>query len=141
MGRLNDGHATLIAFSENSNVLFWEKDVTPPGVDGGGEIDTTTMHNTVWRTKVPKALKTLTDAPFNAAYDTAVYDQIIAMTNINQLITITFSDGSTLAFWGWLNAFQPGALVEGEQPSADITIMASNLNGSEVETGPVQTPA
>ena len=141
MSMLEDGFATLITFAENSDVLLYEKEVTPPGVDGGGEIDVSTMQNTTWRTKSPKSLKTLAESSLVAAYDVAVYDEIIAMVNVNQSITITFPDSSTLVFWGWIDKFTPGALVEGQQPTADVTIVPSNRNGSDVETAPVYSAA
>jgi hypothetical protein len=137
MARIDDGFATLISFAEDSDVQMWEKEVTPPGVSGGGENDTSTMRNTTWRTKAPKGLISLSEASFSAAYDPAVYDEIVAMVNVNQLITITFPDSSTLVFWGWIDDFVPGANVEGEQPTADVTIIPSNQNGSGVETAPV----
>lgn len=140
MARIDDGFATLIEFADDSDVQMWEKEVTPPGVDGGGENDTTTMRNTAWRTKWPKELITLSESSFTAAYDPAVYEEIIAMVNSNQQITLTFPDDSTLVFWGWLNTFVPNANVEGEQPTAEITIIPSNQNASKVETAPVYTP-
>lgn len=139
--RLDDGYQTLVTFAEEENVKFWEKSVTPPGVDSGGETDTTTMHNSTWRTKSPKALKMLTESSMTAAYDPAVYPQIVTMVGVNQLITVTFPDGDTLAFWGWIDKFTPGDHVEGEQPTADVTIMPSNQDASGAEVGPVHTPA
>lgn len=139
--RLDDGHPTLIEFAENPTVKFWEKNVTPPGVDGGGENDTTTMHNSVWRTRAPKKLKTLTECKFTAAYDPAVYPQIVAMAQVNQLITITFEDGDTLAFWGWLDKFTPGETSEGSQPTAEVTIIPSNQDDTGAEVAPVHTAA
>lgn len=135
--RLDDGFATLIEFDEDSNVQMWEKEVTPPGVSGGGENDTSTMRNTTWRTKSPKGLKSLSQSSAVVAYDPAVYDEIIAMVNVNQQITITFPDDSTLVFWGWIDEFTPNAAVEGEQPTAEITIIPSNQNASGTETAPV----
>ena len=140
MSRIDDGFATLIEFAEDSDVLMWEKEVTPPGVDGGGEIDTTTMRNTTWRTKWPKQLISLTESSLTVAYDPSVFDEIVAMINVNQLITITFPDEETLVFWGWINVFTPNANVEGEQPTAAVTIIPANQNASKVETAPVLTP-
>ena len=137
MARIDDGFATLIEFDADSDVQMWEKEVTPPGVSGGGENDTSTMRNTTWRTKAPKDLISLSEASLSVAYDPAVFDEIVLMVNVNQLITITFPDSSTLAFWGWIDEFSPGALSEGEQPTADVTIIPSNQNGSGVETAPV----
>ncbi len=141
MSRLDDGHSTTIEFAaeDSAGILFWEKEVTPPGMEGGGPNDTTTMRNLVYRTQSPKQLITMTDATLKVAYDAAVSDQIVAIINVNNLITITYPDGATLAFWGWLNTWAPDPLVEGEQPTATVTIHASNQNASGVETAPVLT--
>ena len=139
MARIDDGHPTIISFADNPSIKLYQKEVTPPGIDGGGENDTTTMLNTVYRTKSPKSLISLTEASFTAAYDPAVYDEIIAMINDNQLITVTFPDTSTLDFWGWLNEATPNQNVEGEQPTIEVTVIASNQNDSLVETAPVYT--
>jgi len=141
MAQMNDGYQTLVSFAADPTVLFYEKSVTPPGVDGGGEVDTTTMLNSTYRTRSPKALITMSNASMTVAYDPATYPEILALVNTNTLVTVTFPDGATLAFWGWLNTFTPGECQEGEQPTADIEIIASNVNGSGVETAPVHTPA
>lgn len=134
--RLDDGYQTLISFAADPTVLFEEKTVTPPGIDGGGEIDTTTMLNTTWRTRNPKALITLSNASMTVAYDPAVFPEIVALVNVNTLITVTFPDGDTLAFWGWLNTFVPGENTEGEQPTADIEIIPSNRDAGGNEIAP-----
>ena len=141
MARLRDGHPTTIAFANFPSVLFWEKTVTPPGIEGGGENDTTTMRNSVWRTRQPKKLKTLSNSTFTAAYDPAVYEDILDMIQDNQLITVTFSDGATLAFWGWVDSFVAGEIREGEQPMATITIIPSNEDDDANEVAPVYTAA
>jgi len=89
-GIINDGHSTRISFADFPVVEFCEKEVTPPGVEGGGANDTTTMKNTAWRTMQPKKLRTAAEASATVAYETVVYDTIIAMVNVNQLITVTF---------------------------------------------------
>lgn len=139
--RLDDGYQTLVSFAQDPTVLFYEKTVTPPGVSGGGETDTSLMQNTTWRTRNPKALITMTPASMTVAYDPATYPEIIALVNVNNLITVTFPDGDTLAFWGWLDEFVPGEHQEGEQPTAEITIIPSNQNSSGAETAPVHTAA
>lgn len=139
MARIDDGFSTTISFADNPSVLFYEKTVTPPGMDGGGPNDTTTMRNTSLRTKAPKQLKTMTQMTAVVSYDPEVFDptEVWAMINENQLITIDFPDGSSLDFWGWLDKFMPGEVQEGEQPTATITIECSNQNDSGVETAPV----
>lgn len=141
MARLDDGYQTLIAFADFPSVSFYEKSITPPGVSGGGPVDTTTMRNAAWRTMNPKQLKSLSAASGTFAWDPEAYDDVVAMINVNQLITITFPDGSSLAFWGYLDEFTPGEHVEGEQPEVECTIQPTNQNASGVETAPVFTPA
>jgi hypothetical protein len=141
MSRIDDGFSTLITLANVPAIKLYEKEVTPPGVSGGGANDTTTMRNTTWRTMSPKKLKSLTPMKLTAAYDTVCYNDIIAQVNINQLITVKFADNSTLAFWGYLNEFTPGGAKEGEQPTAEVSIEPTNQNASGVETAPIYTPA
>jgi hypothetical protein len=110
-------------------------------MDAGGANDTTTLRNTTYRTRAPKQLITLTEMSVSVSYDASFYDDILGMIKVNQLITITFPDTSTVAFWGWLDKFIPGPVAEGAQPTADVTIIPSNQNDSGVETAPVYTPA
>lgn len=141
-GIMKDGFSTVYSFADDSVVQFKEKEVTPPGVSAGGVIDTTTMQNAAWRTMTPKQLKTLTEASAVVVYDPAFLDEAISMVGSNQLITITFPDLSTWVFWGVLDEFTPGANVEGEQPTADITIIPTNTNdlGAEVPPAFTATP-
>ena len=146
MGIQTDGFQTTIAF--NSSLLssatvvltdeMEEKEVTPPGIAGGGANDASTMRNTLWRTMSPKSLRTLTPCTLTVAYDPELYQEMEAMINDNQQITITFPDDSTLVFWGWIDEFTPNASVEGEQPTATITIIPSNQDGdnSNAEIAP-----
>lgn len=140
----NDGFSTTIEFSATSSgvtlsTLLKEKELTPPGVSAGGENDTTTMRNEEFRTKQPASLKTLMNSSFVAAFDSAVLDEILAQVGVNQLITITFPDASTWAFWGWMDEFVPNAQIETEQPTANITIIPSNQNNAGVEVPPAYT--
>lgn len=145
-----DGYQTTIDFSSSEMTsdaliirIMEEKEVTPPGFAGGGANDASTMRNVTWRTMSPKSLKTLTPVTLAVAYDPALYDEMDAMINDNQLITITFPDGATLAFWGWIDEFTPNASIEGEQPTANITIIPSNqdADNSNAEIAPVFTAA
>jgi hypothetical protein len=139
MAILNDGFSTTIDFGQGAVLV--EKTSTPPGLTGGGEIDTTTMANTTWRTRYPKALVTLSEASITAAYDPSALTTLLSLLNVNASITVTFPDTSTLVFWGWLDEFTPGEAAEGEQPTAECTIIPSNVNASGVETAPVFTAA
>jgi len=139
MTRIDDGFKTLISFAANPNVTFEEKEVTPPSMEGGGAIDTTTMRNTSLRTKSPKQLKSLGDMKLTVAYGSAALMEIWALINQNTQITITLPTGNTFTFWGWLDTANPGALSEGNQPTLDITIIPSNRDNNGIEQEPVYT--
>jgi hypothetical protein len=137
---MDDGYQTLISFSTAPTVGFWEKSITPPGMDGGDAIETTTMHNDDLRTFAPRALVTLTEFTMMAAYNPAVYDNVMALLNVNTTITVFFPNLDTLAFFGFLRTFEPAELVEGTQPEATITVTPSNLDPvSGAEEFPVYT--
>ena len=141
MARIDDGFSTTISFSDFPTVSFFEKEVTPGGIEGGGPTAITTMRNLVWRTFSPKKLRTLTPGSFTAAYETEVFLTIQAMVNKLQLLTVSFPDNSTFAFFGWLDAFVPNALVEGEQPTAEVTFVPANHDLAGVEIDPVYVAA
>jgi len=137
---LGDGFSTKIAFSLDADILLWEKTVQPTGLDGGDMIDVTTMHNVTYRTMRPRALITLTEHTFVAAYDPVVYDQIIAILNVEGDITLHFPDTDTLDFFGVLRLFIPSEHSEGSQPEATVTVTPTNVDPiSGDEEGPVMT--
>jgi len=134
---LGDGFSTKITLAGDPNIDFYEKTVQPPGYDGGDAVETTTMFNATWRTMRPRKLMTVTEVKSTAAYDPTVYSQIEAQINIETTITITFPDGSTIAFYGYLKAFEPSDVEEGEQPEAEITIQPTNWDPTnQLEAGP-----
>jgi len=141
--RIDDGFSTLISFADFPTVEFYEKDVTPPGIDGGEEIDTTTMRNNKYRTYAPRQLVRMTPMTLTVSYTSEAFNPttVLAMTNVNQEITMTLPDGSTLEFWGYVKNFQPSALQEGSQPTGSLTIVPTMTNTSKVETDPVFTAA
>ncbi len=133
---LFDGHVTKVAFGHDLDISFWEKTVTPPGLDGGDLINITTMWNETWRTMIPRALITLSEFTLTAAYDPDVYDEIRDILNNNGEVTVLFPDLSTLSFWGALRVFEPQTHEEGTQPEANITIAPTNWDGT-AEQAPV----
>ena len=123
-----------------------EVSITPPSTQGGGALEVTTHRNAGWRTKAPKTLKDLGELTFSAIYDPAQYSsQGISNLNNNQEITVTFPDSSTLVFYGFIDSFSAGEITPGELPTAEITVVVTNQNGSGStpgsETAPVYTSA
>ena len=144
MAWLNDGFSTTIYFQNapsGATLYIQETTVTPPGIDMGGENDTTTMRNTAWRTRQPKQLKTLSEFTSTCKYDPAAYSQLLAMLGDNTIVVVTFPDNSTLRFWGWLDKFVPNEIVEGEMATAVITVIPSNQDDSGNEVAPVYQAA
>lgn len=137
---LENGYQTLMAFSADADVDIWEKGVQPPGLEGGEKVDITTMHNTTVHTYAAQALIEMTDMSMTAAYDPAVISQIIALVNVNGEITVHFPDTSTWDFYGYLRSFVPSENVNGTQPEAACTVVATNVNsGTGAEHTPVYT--
>ena len=137
--RLEDGYRTLVTFASIPTASLWEISITPPGLDGGEAIDTTTMHNDTYRTRASRALKTLTTFTMTAAYDPNYYNQLLGLINYNDTVTVTFPDGSTLAFFGFLQSIEPGELVEGTMPTATVTVTPTNTDQTGAEQSPVLT--
>lgn len=137
MALTNDGFSTSIAFADDTSVQMEVISLTPPAFEGGGEIDTTTMSNTTYTTKALKQLINIGPVSLTVAYDSALYDEVLAMMQSNQQITITLPDTTTIIFWGGIDSFTPGELVIGERPTAEMSIIVTNRNDSNVETGPV----
>jgi hypothetical protein len=137
--KMEDGFKTLVSFANgpSGGVLYWETEVTPPALSALGVIDTTTMRNTKYRTKATRSLIDLLASTFTAAYDIAIVTDLLLMIGVSQLITITFPDGQTQQFYGALNEFTPGALTEGEMPTAEFSIEPTNVDSAGTETGPV----
>lgn len=134
--KLINGHATKIAFERDPDVSLWETEVTPPGIEGGDKIDTTTMFNTTYRTGAPRNLKELTQVQFTAAYDPAIYNQIDNLVNQEGAITVRFPDGSTESFFGYLRSFQPNGNQEGVMPTAQCTVEPTQWDpANDVEAG------
>lgn len=141
--KLDDGYRTLVTFALDTNLEIWEKSVTPPGLDGGDEIDTTTMHNDRWRTNAPRALIRMTPFSMTCAYDPTVYTAALSLVNRETTITVRYPDGSTLAFYGFLKTLEPGELVEGTQPEMTVTVVPTNQDpttGAEEDPVLVSAP-
>lgn len=140
---LERGYRSLITFANDADIDLWEKSVQPPGLDSGDEIDTTTMHNSVYRTSAPKSLIKMTPGKCKCAYDPIVYNQIVAIIGKRTTITVLFSDGSTMAAFGYLKSFVPDEFAEepsDKQPTAEVVIVFTNFDPvAHVEAGPVMT--
>jgi len=139
-GCVVDGKGTQISIG---SATLQEVSITPPSIASGGEINVTTHRNGTWRTKSPKILKEFGECSFSAVYDPAQVGSHLINVGVNLLITLTFADTTTLAFYGYVDSFSPGEITEGELPTADVTIVVTNQSGTAAapgsETAPVYT--
>lgn len=135
--RLDDGFSTIITLANVPTAKMYERDVTPPGYTAGGPIETTTMRNIAYRTSAPRKLKNLSQVSATVAYATEIYPQIFEQIGVNQLVTVTFPDASSITFWGWIEEFTPSTHTEGEQPTASLVIQPGMRDGNGDEVAPV----
>jgi hypothetical protein len=141
---LKDGLSTFITFSLDANVVLYEKEMNPPGKDMGEKIDTTSMRNGAVRTAWAKSLYTLTPITIQCSYDSDAYNSVGdrgSMLGVNQLMTATLPDSSTIDFWAFIKHFIPKPHKEGEQPMAEVVLEPTNYDDSFNETEPVFTAA
>jgi len=137
---LDDGFSTKIALAADPDISFWEKSVTPLGMDGGDPIDVTTMFNVLWRTFALRQLFQGTPVSGTAAYDPIVLDQIVALLGVNGWFTILHPNGDTWDVVGGLRMFTPQENQEGSHPVANFEFFPTNRLAG-VETAPVHTNA
>ena len=136
--KIDDGFSTTFSFASDTDVGLWEKTVKPMGFDGGDAIPTSTMHNTAWRTKAARQLKELTPMSGTCAYSPDQLTAILALINVEQAITVHFSDGDAMSAYGFLKSFEPQECAEGAQPEAQYSIEFTNVDPS---TGGEEGPA
>ncbi len=137
---LEDGFSSKIVFATDRDIALWEITTKPPGVDGGDPIDLTNMHNTEWRTMAAKRLKTLTAGSIKFAYDPTLFKALKNLINVETTITQLFSDGSTIAYFGYLKSAEFDDLQEGVLPQGTATIIPTNREPSTgIEYGPTVT--
>lgn len=135
---LKNGYRTAMAFARLPTFSVWEKQVTPPEVDGGPEIDTTNMRRSVWRTRWHSALKNLMPFTYTGAYDPNMYNQAIdSLINQNGEITIWLPDNTTISFWGYLQKITPATNEnDSKQPEVTVTVVPTNWDhANNVEAG------
>lgn len=138
--RLHDGWQTLVAFKARLTLAFWVTQVDPPGLEGDSPKELGTMHNTRWRTMMPRRLITMTPFSITVMWDPVLYSTIVAAVNVVDTITIFFPDLSSVCFYGFLKSFKPDALEEGKLPTAKLEIVPTNTDPSDCsEAAPVYT--
>ena len=132
-----DGYQTLVTLGVGeANLNVWERQVKPNAFDGGDPIDTTTMHNDIWRTYHPRSLKKVDSLTLTCGFQGSAINTLNGLVNSTQSITVQFPDGTAFAFYGWIQKMEFAELKEGEFPEVTITVFASNTDNACYEEGP-----
>ncbi|MGL6095055.1 MAG: hypothetical protein ACRC7O_04545 [Fimbriiglobus sp.] len=140
--KLEKGYRILHVFAAGPTKLvnIWEMSGKPLGYDGGDPIDTSTFENTQFKTKAAQQLIDTTEATFKFAYDPECYNDLLALVNDPTTITDFFPDGSTLAYFGYLQKVEFDELVADAMPTGTATIASTNYDPvGRVEAKPVMT--
>lgn len=136
--RLDNGWQALLAIGTNLTIEIYEKQITPPAIDGGDPIMTDTMQNSVYVTKAPQCLQEWDDITVVCAYDPAVLSELQTLINFIDSYTIHYPDGTTLTLWAYLRRVESSPLQKGVQPELTLTIIITNWDPINcVEAGPV----
>ena len=137
----DEGHSSKITFEDDPNLTFWETVVGAPGIDGGDPVPTTTMFNETYRTKAPRKLKEFTPFQVQGKFASGTIDEVFALINENQWITITWPDGAQFTFPGGLKSFQPAQAQEGNPLEGTLEIVPTSQIDGEEEDHEVKAPS
>ena len=140
---LEEGLGCKIAFSRLPTFSVKELETKPPALDNGEPIKITTHFNSRYHTKVSQALIDLKPFTVKVQYDPNSLNQAITTLigpTADGAITVSFPDGTKYTFYGYLQIFDPDALVPGQLPTATLTIVPTCWDKTNrVEAGPVVT--
>lgn len=107
------------------------------GIDGGEKLDATCLDNSQWMTYLPQTLINIPNLTFRAKYDPSDWSNIVSEVNVNQELVLTFASPlGALTFWGYLKSALPEEGAVGAAWEMTGEIVVTNMNASNVETGP-----
>ena len=140
--QLVDGYSAYVVSTfptMNVTLFIRERELQPPAVDLGGQIETTTMLNNFVRTHAAKSLATIGELTLQCQYDPGIYAQMLSVVadstvsgsfrfrqGQNASHIITFPDGARFGFFGWYEKITPPSHKEGDFPLMEVKIQPSN---------------
>lgn len=140
--RIPDGFVTKLCFHSQPALGVWEKQVKPPGFDGGEMIDISTMFNTLYHTMYPRALIKVDEISSVCGYDPDAIAQLIALINYPDSVSIFYPDNTSYDIFACLRRVEFSEHQEGEFPTATLTIAPMMYDANaHVEAAGVLTAA
>lgn len=137
--KMPDGFSSTIVFASKASLGIWEKQVKPPGMDGGEPIDTSTMRNSKFHTMHPRSLQKVDSTTVSCAYDPDAYADLQTLVNFPDTVTVHWPTHDSVCAYGFLQKAEFGELKEGEFPEVTLTIAWTNTDATGAEAGPVYT--
>ncbi len=132
------GYGTLVKIVTTTPVVtleLEETDVTPPGVQGNEKIEQTSNRNTAFKSYAPGDLKENTDLAFTAYYDSAKWEDIKSIINVEGVLTLTFKNGAIIGDTSaWLVSALPTGQTINNRPTMDCIISFAGEDAAGVET-------
>lgn len=131
----DEGYQSLITFSLDPDLSFWETIVDSPGFDGGDPVPVYTMHNTTYRCVAARSLVTVTPFQVKGKFSSGTIDQIMAIINDDSgWVTVQWPDGTQLSVPAYLKSFKADQSQEGAPLEGTIEIVPTMRIGTN-ETG------
>jgi len=124
-------------------LTFEERSVQPPSVGLTGKLDTSSSANAgaivagspiVFKTYIPSLFAEAKDITAEVLYSTAKYTACLGAIGVEENCSITFQDGQTVPFRGWLADFDASQEDTVDATgSAKATIVIHRSGGAIVE--------
>jgi len=106
----------------NQGLVAYVKNITPPGVEGGDPINTTTTDNTSFESQAPRTLKMKTAINAEVTYDKNDKDAWEAAVDQSDDVLVHYPDDSSDLDAGWLGSFLANQTTFNEQPTAQVIV-------------------
>lgn len=136
--KMDNGYKITVTIGVDPDISVWEKTITPPGLDQGDMIDTTTQHNADGvRSMAFRAFTTITEGSMEVGFNENYLTQIKSVIGVNTTLTFTLPNLGTIAAFGGVRTFEPTGLTDGEHPTATMALAITN---TDPETGDIEAP-
>ena len=127
-----DGMRTKVTLSLNTTIQIEEVEVKPFGFDNGEPIEQDSMWSGALQVVRAQQITKCTPCTVICKYDPAALDALRTLQGVErsgsnaQIITETFYDGSTRAWYGYVRGADPDSLAIGGKGKMTVTLQPTN---------------